>query len=96
MALDCVFDFTFNAQTRTYEPIDVAKNELSDVAYSGYLDLSAAIAMLTVVTDTFSESPTLTADASVLLCTGKVLYQQLGPNYYLSNSDNALKVADIF
>ncbi len=96
VALGCVSDFAFNAQTGTYEPIDVANNELSDVAYSGYLDLSAAIATSTVVTATLPGSPTITADTSVLFCIGIEFYQQVGPNYYLFNSGNALKVADIF
>ena len=74
----------------------MAKNELSDVAYSGYLDLSAAIATSTVVTATLPGSPIITADASVLFCIGIEFYQQVGPNYYLFNSGNALKVADIF
>ncbi|MEO6407032.1 MAG: hypothetical protein ABIO32_16180, partial [Ferruginibacter sp.] len=96
VALGCVSDFAFNAQTGTYEPIDVANNELSDVAYSGYLDLSAAIATATVVTATLPGTPTITTDASVLFCIGIEFYQQVGANYYLFNSGNALKVADIF
>ena len=52
-ALACVSDFAYNDQTGVYEPIDAANNELSDVAYSGYLDLSTAIATPTVVTALF-------------------------------------------
>ncbi len=69
---------------------------LSDVAYSGYLDLCTALAASTVVTATLPGTPTLTADASVLFCIGIEFYQKVGPNYYLFNSGNALKVADIF
>lgn len=96
VALACVSDFAFNAQTGTYEPIDTANNELSDVAYSGYLDLTTAIGSSTVVTATLPGSPTITADASVLFCIGVEFYQQVGSNYYLFASGNALKVADIF
>lgn len=96
VALACVSDFAFNAQTGTYEPIDAANNELSDVAYSGYLDLTTAIATSTAVTATLPGSPTITADASVLFCIGIEFYQQVGSNYYLFSSGNALKVADIF
>ena len=96
VALACVSDFAFNEQTGTYEPIDAANNELSDVAYSGYLDLTAAIGSATTVTATLPGTPTLTNDASVLFCIGIEFYQQVGANYYLFNSGNALKVADIF
>jgi len=96
VALACVSDFVYNDQTGTYEPIDTANNETSNVAYSDYLDLSAAIAALTVVTATLPNTPTLTADASVLFCIGIEFYQKVGANYYLLNSGNALKVADIF
>jgi hypothetical protein len=96
VAMACVSDFAFNDQTGTYEPIDAANNELSDVAYSGYLDLSTAIATSTDVTATLPGTPTLTADASVIFCIGIEFYQKVGANYYLFNSGNALKVADIF
>ncbi len=96
VALACVSDFAYNDQTGTYEPIDAVNNELSNVAYSGYLDLSTDIATSTVVTATLPGSPTISADASVLFCIGIEFFQQVGPNYYLFNSGNALKVANIF
>jgi hypothetical protein len=88
VALGCVSDFEYNDQTETYEPIDTANQDLSNVAYSGYLALSAAIAASTVVTATLPGSPTLTADASVLFCIGMEFYQKVGPNYYLFSSGN--------
>ena len=96
LALACVSDFAYNDQTGTYEPIDTANNELSDVQYSGYIDLFTPVAAPTVVTATLPGTPTLTADASVLQCIGIEFYQQVGPNYYLFNSGNALKIQDIF
>ncbi len=39
-AIAVVSDFAFNSTTSTYEPTQPTFNELSDVAYSGYLDLS--------------------------------------------------------
>ncbi|MBS0645849.1 MAG: hypothetical protein JSR97_04590 [Verrucomicrobia bacterium] len=82
--------------TGVYEPIDAANNELSDVQYSGYIDLFSPVATSTVVTATLPGSPTLTADASVLQCIGIEFYQQVGSNYYLFNSGNALKIQEIF
>lgn len=95
-ALACVSDFAYDAQRNIYEPLDATNNELSNVAYSGYLDVTTAIATSTVVTATLPGSPTLSADVSVLLCIGIEFYQQVGSNYYLFNSGNALKIADIF
>lgn len=95
-ALACVSDFAFNATTKTYEPIDAANNELANVAYSSYLDLSTAIATSTALTATLPGSPTLTADASVLQCIGIEFYQKVGVNYYLFNSGNCLKIQEIF
>jgi len=96
VALACVSDFEYNEQTGTYEPIDTANNELSDVAYSAYLDLSTPIATSTVVTATLPGTPTLTVDASVLFCVGIEFFQQVNSEYYLFNSGNALKIANIF
>lgn len=95
-ALAVVSDFEYNDQTGTYVPIDAANNELSNVAYSDYLDLSTAITTSTAVTATLPGNPTLTADDNVLFCVGIEFFQKVGPNYYLFNSGNALKVADIF
>lgn len=95
-ALACVSDFAYNDQTGTYELIEPANNELSDVQYSGYIDLFTPVAAPTVITATLPGSPPLTADASVLQCIGIEFYQQVGPNYYLFNSGNTLKIQDIF
>jgi len=95
-ALACVSDFEYNDTTGVYEPIDAANNELSDIQYSGYIDLSSPVATSTVVTSTLPGSPTLSADVSVLQCIGIEFYQQVGANYYLFNSGNALKIQEIF
>ena len=95
-ALAAVSDFEYNDQTGTYEPIDTANNELSAVEYTSYLPLNTAIAAPTVITATLPGTPTMTADASVLLCIGIEFFQEVGTNYYLFSSGNALKVVDIF
>lgn len=96
VALAVVSDFAYNDTTGTYEPIDATNNELSSVAYSDYIDLSAPVPASTVVTSTLPGTPTLSGDASVLFCIGIEFYQQVGANYYLFNSGNALKIVDIF
>ncbi len=95
-AVACVSDFAYNDTTSIYEPIDAANNETSDVTYSGYIDLFTPVTTSTIVTSTFAGSPTITSDASVVQCVGIEFYQQVGANYYLFNSGNALKIADVF
>jgi hypothetical protein len=76
--------------------VNAALNELSDVAYSGYLDLATPIATSTTITATLPGSPTMTADVSVLNSVGIEFYQQVGSDFYLFNSGNALKIQTIF
>jgi hypothetical protein len=58
--------------------------------------LLSPIATSTVVTATLPDTPTITADASVLFCIGIEFFQQVNSNYYLFNSGNALKIVNIF
>lgn len=88
-------DWQFNSSTGNYEPTDAALNELSNIQYSGYLDLNAVTA-LTTVTTTLPGSPSMTATVSVLNCIGIEFYQQVGSNYYLFASGNALRVDTVF
>jgi len=94
--LACVSDFAFNSTTGTYEPIDAANNEISDVKFTGYLDLFTPITDAIEVVATLPGSPSISDDASVLFCVGIEFYQQVGSNYYLFNSGHALKVAQVF
>ena len=95
-ALAAVSDFAYNDTSGAYEPIDAANNELSNVSYSGYIDLFSPVATSTTITATLPGTPTMTADVSVLLCVGIEFYQKVGTEYYLFNSGNVLKITDIF
>ncbi len=95
-AISVISDFAFNSTSGMYEAIDSVLNESSNVAYSGYIDLSAPIASTTTITSTLPGSPTVSADVSVLNSIGIEFYQQVGANYYLFNSGNALKIQNIF
>ncbi len=95
-AISVISDFAFNSSSGNYEPIEFALNELSNVAYSDYLDLATSTPEVTDITTTLPGSPILTEYVSVLNCIGIEFYQQVGPNYYLFNSGNALKIQDIF
>lgn len=95
-AISVISDYAYNSQSGAYEPLDASLNEVSNITYSGYLDLSSPIATTTSIVSTLPGSPTLTPDVSVLGSVGIEFYQKVGANYYLFNSGNALKVQDIF
>ncbi len=94
-ALACMSDFAYNQTTGTYEPINEELNELSHIAYSDYLELGSAISAAVTVTATLPGSPTLSANESVIQCVGIEFFQQVGSNFYLFNSGNALKIAEV-
>ena len=95
LALSVISDFEYNAITNSYEPTSPSLNEINDVQYSGYLDLSAVIPN-TTVTATLPGGAMPTADTSVLQCIGIEFYQKVGSNYYLFSSGNCLKIDNIF
>jgi hypothetical protein len=94
-AINVVSDYKFDALTKDYEPTDVSLNQLNDVQYSGYLDLSVLTA-LTTITTALPGAPTMTATVSVLNNIGIEFYQAIGSDYYLFAQNNALKVQDVF
>jgi hypothetical protein len=94
-ALAVVSDFAYNSTTSTYEPTQPTFNELSDVAYSGYLDLTAATPA-TTVTSTLTTPGAMPADVTVLQAVGIEFYQKVGANYYQFSSGNCLKIVDAF
>ena len=94
-AISVISDFAYNESTSTYEPTDPTLNEISDVQYSAYLDLSA-LTGLTTINSTLPGSPVMTASVSVLNCIGIEFYQQVGANYYLFSSGSALIIEEVF
>lgn len=94
-AIGVVSDWKYNISTGQYEPIDPTLSELSDVQYSGYLDLNAVTSPTTITTN-LPGSPTMTLTTSVLSCVGIEFYQAVGSNYYLFSQGNALKVEAVF
>lgn len=95
-AISVVSDFAFNANSKSYEPINAELNELSNVAYSDYLDLGVLIPSPIEITSTLPGTPTVTPDVSVLNSIGIEFYQQVGSSFYLFNSGSALKIQNIF
>lgn len=94
-AINVVSNWVYDSGTGGYAPTDPTLSELSDVQYSAYLDLSATTPVITITT-TLPGSPTMTAGVAVFNNIGIEFYQQVGSNYYLFNSGNALQGVSVF
>jgi hypothetical protein len=94
-ALAVVADFVYNATTGTYEPDDIANNELSVIEYSSYIPLNTAFTGSTL-TATFPTAPTLGTNVTVIQCIGIEFFQEVNGNYYAFNSGNCLRIEDAF
>lgn len=94
-AINVVSDWKYDAATDDYGATDPNLSALSDIQYSGYLDLSA-VTPNTVITTTLPGSPTVTASVAVINNIGIEFYQQVGANYYLFASGNALLGVSVF
>lgn len=90
-AISVISDFAYNSNTRKYEPMDSGLNEISVIEYSSYLDLVSPVPDLTLQA-VIPNVTRLESNTSLLCCVGIEFYQQVGPNYYLFNSGNALKI----
>ncbi len=95
-AISVVSDFAFDAQSKSYLPTSPLLNEISAVEYSPYQSLDQSSGNSISLVATLPGTPSLTMDVSVLVSVGIEFYQQVGVNFYLFNSCNALKIADIF
>jgi hypothetical protein len=94
-AVSVISDFVYNSTTRIYEPIEPTLNELSNVAYSEYLDLNTEITAPTVIESVLSGATEITSDVTVLNSVGIEFYQKAGTGFYLLNSGHALKIQAI-
>lgn len=95
-AISVISDFAFNATTGVYEPIQPSLNEVSNVAYSAFLDIKLDIAAPTVVASALPGAPEMTDDVTVLNSIGIEFYQKAGNDYYLLNAGHALKIQNTF
>ncbi|UOE39168.1 hypothetical protein [Chryseobacterium oryzae] len=94
-ALAVLSDFSYNPTTGSYEPDDMANNELTIVEYSGYIPLNTAYAGSTI-TAQFPGTPTLGANVSVVQCIGIEFFQEVNSQYYPFASGNCLKIEEVF
>lgn len=94
-AINVISDWVYDSGTGTYAPTDPTLNSLSDIQYSGYLDLNS-VTPVTTITTTLPGSPTVTSSVAVMNNIGIEFYQQVGSNYYLFASGNALLGVNLF
>ncbi|MFN8257697.1 MAG: hypothetical protein U0W24_18525 [Bacteroidales bacterium] len=95
-AVGAVSDFAYNSVSQSYEPIDANQNQLSNVAYSDYLSVSANIGTVTTITSALPGAPVLSSDVTLLDVVGIEFYQEVGTEYYLFASGNAAKIYETF
>jgi hypothetical protein len=95
-AVSVVSDYAYDAESKTYLPVDGALNELSNVTYSDYLPVDINIETETTISSALPGAPTMSTDVSLLNSIGIEFFQKVGANYYLLNNGNALKIQDIF
>jgi len=93
-AIMALSDFAYNSSSKVYEPIKPSLNELNSVVYFPYTDFSSADLQMTT-TNILPGSPELSTETSLIVCVGIEFYQQVGTNYYLFSSGNALKIYSI-
>jgi hypothetical protein len=94
-ALAVVSDFVFNTSTNAYEPAEPTLNELSNIAYSGYIPVNVVTPLIDIIAS-LPGLPTLTNNTAVLGCIGIEFFQEVGGSYYLFNAGNAMKVQEVF
>ena len=94
-AITVVSDYVYNGTTGQYEPTDPTLNELSDVQFSAYTDLTTTTSTITIDT-TLPGPPTMTGSTSVLNIIGIEFYQLVGTTYYLFAQSNAMRVDYVF
>jgi hypothetical protein len=95
-AISVISDFQFNSASQLYEPTSALLNEISNVAYSGFIDLSNPSTGAININNPLPGTPTMTPDVMVINCIGIEFYQEVGGNYYIFNSGNALKIQNLF
>jgi hypothetical protein len=94
-SISVISDFVYNSSTGAYEPAETILNELSNIAYSGYIPVDAVTSLIEI-TATLPGSPTLTSNVAVLGSIGIEFYQEVGGVFYLFNAGNAMKIQDVF
>ena len=97
-ALSVLSDFTYNANSKSYEPTDIELNELSKVSYSDYLDVKTVLDQGISLTCTLDlpDGLELNPGVSVLNSIGIEFYIQSGEVYCPLNAGSALKVQKVY
>lgn len=94
-AINVISDYKYSPTTGEYEPVDPTVNQLAFVKYSGYIPLNVDTSPITIST-TLPGTPTIGTDVSVMNNIGIEFYQEVGSNYYLFSSGNAMLTVNVF
>lgn len=94
-AVGVISDFTFNSDTKSYEPTNSELNELSNATYGAYNSLSTPYAGETLNVS-LPAGIVMTSDVSVLHCIGIEFFQEVNGNYYRFSSGNCLIIDNVY
>ncbi|PCH66211.1 MAG: hypothetical protein COC01_08680 [Bacteroidetes bacterium] len=94
-AVVSVSDYVLNVDTKKYVPSNDNQNGLSTVETSGHLRLDEPVAQI-LLTAQLAGAPVLGVDVSLLNTIGVEFYQEVGGQFYLFASGNAMNVAEVF
>ena len=92
-AIAVLSDYTYVASSNSYEPMEASLNEQKDIQYSPYTALNGDTSIISLSAE-LPGAPTMSADASLLICLGIEFYQKVGTNYVILNSGNSMKMVD--
>jgi hypothetical protein len=84
--------FNFNILTKKYDPTDGPNNSKNAFNASAYIQVGSTVAAPTTIVSTITPPPTLLATTVLISCIGVEFYQQIGTQYYLLSSNNAMKI----
>jgi hypothetical protein len=88
--------YSFNTTIRKYEPADAANNSRNAFAASGFLAIGPNVGAVTTIVAAITPAPTLPATSALISCIGIEFYQQVGTQFYLLSSDNAMKIQNVY
>lgn len=93
--LGVVSDTVYNAETKRFEPANMAVNGLSEITFSPYLPVAGDEQTVTLET-TFAGITQMPAEAGVVQAVGIIFFEQLRGIYYTQSEGIAMKIVRVF
>ena len=95
-AIGAVSDFTYNATTGLYDPLEPTLNLLNGIAYGAVTALNVTAPVNFSLVANLPGTPAMTPGINVVQCIGIEFFQRVGATDYLLAQGNAMKVVNVF